>query len=87
MALPAAMVVTMAALAFVGLVGFALVAGRLRGALDRPRVSRAVNVAVGGLQVGVDAVEIEPVRIQQALVGDHDHDSLGVSSLRPTYRH
>lgn len=40
-ALPAAMVVTMAALAFVGLVGFALVAGRLR--------------AVGGLLVGLAA--------------------------------
>jgi threonine/homoserine/homoserine lactone efflux protein len=54
-ALPAAMVLTMAALVFVGLAGFALVAGRLRAALARPRVSRAVNGAVGGLLVGLAA--------------------------------
>ena len=54
-ALPAAMVVTMAALAFAGLAGFALVAGRLRAALARPRLSRAVNVVVGGLMVGLAA--------------------------------
>ncbi len=54
-ALPAAMVVTMAALAFAGLAGFALVAGRLRAALARPRVSRALNGAVGGLLVGLAA--------------------------------
>jgi hypothetical protein len=46
--LPASMVVTMAGLAFVCLGCFALAARRLRSALDRPRVSRAVNGAVGG---------------------------------------
>jgi threonine/homoserine/homoserine lactone efflux protein len=53
--LPAAMVVTMAGLAFAGLVAFALVAGRLRAALARPRVARAVNGAVGGLLVALAA--------------------------------
>jgi threonine/homoserine/homoserine lactone efflux protein len=49
--MPAAMVVTMAVLAFFGLAGFAFLAGRLRTALARPRVSRVVNSAVGGLLV------------------------------------
>jgi threonine/homoserine/homoserine lactone efflux protein len=43
------MVVPMAGLAFVCLGCFALAAGRLRSALDRPRVSRAVKGTVGGL--------------------------------------
>lgn len=53
--MPAAMVVTMAGLAFAALAGFALVAGRLRAALARPRVSRAVNGAVGGVLVALAA--------------------------------
>jgi threonine/homoserine/homoserine lactone efflux protein len=53
--MPAAMVVTMAALAFAGLAGFALAAGRLRAALARPRVSRAVNGTVGALLVALAA--------------------------------
>jgi threonine/homoserine/homoserine lactone efflux protein len=47
--LPAAMVATMTALVFTGLAGYALLATRLRGALDRPRVSRAVNATIGTL--------------------------------------
>jgi threonine/homoserine/homoserine lactone efflux protein len=54
-ALPAAMVLTMAALVFAGLAGFAALAGRLRAALARPRVSRVVNGAVGSLLVGLAA--------------------------------
>jgi threonine/homoserine/homoserine lactone efflux protein len=50
-----AMVVTMAGLAFVALAGFALAAGRLRVALARPHVSRAVNGTVGVLLVGLAA--------------------------------
>jgi threonine/homoserine/homoserine lactone efflux protein len=53
--LPASMVVTMAGLAFVCLGCFALAAGRLRSALDRPSVSRAVNGAVGGFLVALAA--------------------------------
>ena len=53
--LPASMVVTMAGLAFGCLGCFALAAGRLRSALDRPRVSRAVNGVVGGLLVALAA--------------------------------
>jgi threonine/homoserine/homoserine lactone efflux protein len=53
--LPVAMVLTMAALVFAGLAGFAALAGRLRSALARPRVSRAVNGTVGGLLVGLAA--------------------------------
>jgi threonine/homoserine/homoserine lactone efflux protein len=51
----AAMVVTMAGLAFVALAGFALAAGRMRAALGRPHVSRAVNGTVGLLLVGLAA--------------------------------
>jgi threonine/homoserine/homoserine lactone efflux protein len=51
----AAMVLTMAGLAFVALAGFALAAGRLRAALARPHVSRAVNGTVGVLLVGLAA--------------------------------
>jgi threonine/homoserine/homoserine lactone efflux protein len=47
--LPAAMVATMAALVFTGLAGYALLATRLRSALGRPRVSRAVNATIGTL--------------------------------------
>jgi threonine/homoserine/homoserine lactone efflux protein len=47
------MVLTMAGLALAGLAGFALLAGRLRRLLARPRVSRAVNGTVGGLLVGL----------------------------------
>jgi threonine/homoserine/homoserine lactone efflux protein len=50
-----AMVVTMAGLAFVALAGFALAAGRMRAALGRPHVSRAVNGTVGLLLVGLAA--------------------------------
>ena len=53
--LPAAMVVTMAALVFAGLAGFALAAGRLRAALARPGMSRAVNGTVGALLVALAA--------------------------------
>jgi hypothetical protein len=53
--LPASMVLPMAGLAFVCLTGFALVAGRLRTALARSRVSRTVNAAIGGLLVGLAA--------------------------------
>jgi len=49
----AAMVVTMAGLALAGLAGFAVLAGRLREALARPRVSRAVNGSVGSVLVGL----------------------------------
>lgn len=53
--LPAAMVATMAALVFTGLAGYALLATRLRSALGRPPVSRAVNTTIGALLVGLAA--------------------------------
>jgi len=52
---PVAMVTTMALLVFAGLAGYALLAGRLRHALARPRVSRAVNAGVGALLVALAA--------------------------------
>ena len=52
-AMPVAMVATMAALVFAGLAGYALLAGRLRVALARPRVARWVNAGVGTLLVGL----------------------------------
>jgi len=51
--LPVAMVLTMAGLVFGGLVLFAAVAGRLRAALERPRVSPAVNSGVSALLLGL----------------------------------
>ena len=49
--LPAAMVATMTGLVFTGLAGYALLATRLRSALGRPGVSRAVNATIGALLV------------------------------------
>jgi threonine/homoserine/homoserine lactone efflux protein len=51
----AAMVLTMAVMAFAGLSGFAFLAGRLRPLLARRRVSQLVNVAVGALLVALAA--------------------------------
>jgi threonine/homoserine/homoserine lactone efflux protein len=51
----AAMVLTMAVLAFAGMSGFAFLAGRLRPLLARRRVSQLVNVSVGGLLVALAA--------------------------------
>jgi threonine/homoserine/homoserine lactone efflux protein len=53
--LPAAMVATMAVLVFAGLAGYALLATRLRGALHRPGLSRAVNTTIGTLLVALAA--------------------------------
>ena len=53
--LPAAMVATMTALVFTGLAAYALLATRLRAALGRPRVSRAVNATIGTLLMGLAA--------------------------------
>jgi threonine/homoserine/homoserine lactone efflux protein len=53
--LPAAMVATMALLVFAGLAGYALLATRLRAALRRRRVSRAVNATIGALLVALAA--------------------------------
>lgn len=53
--LPAAMVATMAALVFMGLAGYALLAARLRSALSRPGPSRTVNTAIGALLVALAA--------------------------------
>jgi threonine/homoserine/homoserine lactone efflux protein len=53
--LPAAMVATMAVLVFAGLAGYALLATRLRGALHRPGLSRAVNTTIGALLVALAA--------------------------------
>ena len=53
--LPAAMVATMAALVFAGLASYALLATRLRSALGRPGVSRAVNATIGALLVALAA--------------------------------
>ncbi len=52
-AMPVAMVTTMAALVFAGLAGYAVLAGRLRSALARPRVSRVVNALMGTMLVGL----------------------------------
>jgi threonine/homoserine/homoserine lactone efflux protein len=51
--LPAAMVVSMAALVFGGLSAYAALGARLAGVLARPRASRAVNGVVGVALVGV----------------------------------
>ena len=53
--LPATMVLTMAGLAFVGLAGFAPRRRPAARSLTRPRLSRAVNGAVGGLLVALAA--------------------------------
>jgi threonine/homoserine/homoserine lactone efflux protein len=50
-ALGMAMAVSMPAIAFVWLAGYAAAAGRLRTALSGPRVSRGVNGATGGAMV------------------------------------
>ena len=46
---------TMPALVFTGLAGYALLAARLRSALGRPGVSRAVNATIGALLVALAA--------------------------------
>ena len=51
----AAMVLTMALLAFAGMGAFAVVAGRLRAALARPLASRVVNGLVGVLLMALAA--------------------------------
>ena len=53
--LPAAMVATMSAVVFAGLGGYALLAARLRTALQRPGVSRATNATMGALLVALAA--------------------------------
>lgn len=54
-ALGLAMAVSMPALAFVWLAGYAALAGRLRSALSGRRVSRGVNGATGGAMVALAA--------------------------------
>ena len=54
-ALGLAMAVSMPAMAFAWLAGYATLAGRLRSALSGRRVSRGVNGATGGLMVALAA--------------------------------
>ncbi len=54
-ALGLAMAVSMPAMAFAWLAGYAALAGRLRSALSGRRVSRGVNGATGGLMVALAA--------------------------------